>query len=133
MSLEGTNARQAIVRDPFDNVVSRFRHERKNAMAEDERLVYQESSSGFRAFCRDKIDHPYWRTDFDSPVDKELWRIIESVPCHTDFLRYINWHNHAFEVTADLELPSLVVHYERYGTHWRETIDSLLGFHGKSY
>eukprot|EP00957_Ditylum_brightwellii_P125025 9530527-Ditylum_brightwellii.AAC.1 len=52
---------------------------------------------------------------------------MESVPCYTDFLRYINWHNLAFEVIREAGLPRMIIHYEQYGTNWNKTVT------GKTY
>eukprot|EP00957_Ditylum_brightwellii_P076223 5794491-Ditylum_brightwellii.AAC.1 len=117
-----------VIRNPFDNVVSRFRN-RYNHMNEGEKLLYPMNPSGFRKFCHDYVDHHDLKEqEFDSPINKIIWSSIESVPCHTDFLRYIIWHNHAFEVARDAGLPTMEIQYEQYGHHWNKTVTDLLEF-----
>ena len=120
-----------LIRDPFDNVVSRFHHERNNRMSSMERGVYDNSHSGFRAFCRDKVD------GIDLDLDEgrvafpeEILSLLENVPCRMDFLRYIGWHNRAFQVSSDTKIPTLVLHYESYASNWDDTMANLLDFIG---
>jgi len=53
---------------------------------------------------------------------------IEQVPCRSEFLKYLQWHNLAFEVQDIWATPVLVLHFESLmdGTH--EALDSLLKF-----
>ena len=44
------------------------------------------------------------------------------------FPSQVQWHNMAFTVTADLDLPELIFHYESYTTNFAKTIDRLLTF-----
>eukprot|EP00978_Attheya_sp_CCMP212_P047802 scaffold432507_cov71-Attheya_sp.AAC.1 len=121
-----------LVRDPMDNIVSRFHHERNEHMPEDDKKVYAKNSEGFREFCSDRIDRPHWDRELGTLIDTELWEVLKEVPCHTDFLRYLYWHNHVFQITEEAKKPNLLIHYERYGTHWNETLTELLSFLGQS-
>jgi len=54
--------------------------------------------------------------------------LIKDVPCHSDFFRYIQWHNLAFATTADLGIPSKIILYEDYANNFNKTKDELLQF-----
>ena len=115
-----------LFRDPFDNIVSRFHHERK--LVRELREKYEKSSNGFRTFCNEVVDHHSKREDFEAPIEESLWSILKEVPCHMDFLRYINWHNQASEILEQSRLPTMTLHYERYGTEWNKTVGEILDF-----
>ena len=53
---------------------------------------------------------------------------VKDVPCHADFYRYIQWHNLAFITTWNLDIPSLVIHYENYTHNFQKTQDMILEF-----
>ena len=57
-------------------------------------------------------------------------KILEPVPCRAEFFKYIMWHNHASEVTTDLEIDVLAVHYDEYSTTFDSTKKRLLDFLG---
>ena len=119
-----------LVRDPFDNIVSRFHHERKGANFTDaDRTLYPKSRDGFRAFCVDKVDEQEPLTqDLFTNASQELWEAVQHIPCHVDFVRYILWHNHAFQGIQEYGWESMILHYEKYGLHWNRTVTELLDF-----
>jgi hypothetical protein len=43
---------------------------------------------------------------------------------------YIQWHNLAFLTTWDLNIPTLIIHYENYTHSFNQTKDTLLEFLG---
>mmetsp|Transcript_20605 Transcript_20605/g.27046 ORF Transcript_20605/g.27046 Transcript_20605/m.27046 type:complete len:105 (+) Transcript_20605:1-315(+) len=53
---------------------------------------------------------------------------MQSVPCHGDFFRYVQWHNLAFVTTHDLIVPTYVLHYENYEENFNQTVAGLLNF-----
>jgi hypothetical protein len=115
-----------IIRDPFDNIVSRFHLEQKlpNKTAKD----YPKTREGFRDYCSsiDRIhEMSEKRTMF---LDDDLMEIMRKVPCYADFIRYIEWHNLAFVTTQDLELDTYVLHYDWYTTRFNTTTRELLDF-----
>lgn len=98
-----------LVRDPFDNVVSRF-----HLLMQREK-TYPATREGFLEHClvqdqkftADEIRYAHFK---DNPVLRQLWM----VPCHAEFCKYVEWHNLATFVTNDLQLTTLTVHYESY-------------------
>ena len=107
------------IRDPFDNIVSRYHLERQ--LPGREAAKYPKTREGFRFYCA-AIDNSRRanekRTLF---LDDDLLEIIQEVPCHADFFRYIEWHNLAFVTTRDLELDTYILLYDWYTTRFNET------------
>ena len=117
-----------LIRNPFDNIVSRFHLQRNNYMSDEEKILYDSSPAGFRAYCHDKQDIAKWRKQLNSSEADKLWAHLDGVPCHIDFLRYVIWHNNAFEVLSEINKPTFILHYESYATDWRATVSALLDF-----
>lgn len=115
-----------LIRDPFDNIVSRYHLERQ--LPGREAAKYPKTREGFRSYCA-AIDNLHRanekRTLF---LDDDLLEIMQVVPCHADFFRYIEWHNLAFVTTRDLELDTYVLQYDWYTTRFNETATELLEF-----
>ena len=61
-------------------------------------------------------------------MDKDLSNAMTGVPCRAEFYRYVQWHNLAFTVTDDLEVPSHVLHYEDYSTRFDDVTNDLIDF-----
>jgi hypothetical protein len=74
-----------LIRDPFDNVVSRFHLERK--LPGRKAAEFPKSREGFRSYCS-QIDGIHTanenRVTF---LDEGILSLIRKVPCHADFLR----------------------------------------------
>ena len=119
-----------LIRDPFDNVVSRFHlynkhHTKKNQT--NEIGAYPRSREGFRKFCSDEGEI-YYSEEKDSKFYHAVFDTVKDVPCHADFYRYIQWHNLAFITTWNLDIPSLIIHYENYTHNFQKTQDMILEF-----
>eukprot|EP00985_Skeletonema_marinoi_P005281 scaffold2279_cov133-Skeletonema_marinoi.AAC.10 len=122
-----------LIRDPFDNVVSRFHLHYKNLVKKnraDQIAAYPRTREGFRRFCIDE-GRRYYSDEKQSKFYKDVFDSVKDVPCHADFYRYIQWHNLAFATTWDLNVPTIIVHYENYTDNFIETKDALLAFLGQ--
>lgn len=114
-----------IIRNPFDNVVSRFHLELHDGKSGQ---TFPRTRDGFREFCREMNDaHPGQENQVHF-LDPEILDILKNVPCRADFIRYIEWHNLAFATSRDLGLDTYVLHYDWYATRFNQTIDELLHF-----
>jgi Sulfotransferase domain len=114
-----------LIRDPFDNIVSRFRYERSNNRTATE---YPANATGFRQYCfklNQEFQAEHRRGRY---IDQDIVQELEGVPCYADFLRYVEWHNMAFIIARDLELDTHVLHYEGYSSSFNETTAALLDF-----
>lgn len=124
-----------LIRDPFDNIVSRFHHEYRLAVLRDNHDfpdAYPYNSEGFHKWCAfmsDKYldEESKWYDDWsgEGAFDK-----AKSVPCHSEFYKYIQWHNHAFFSTDTLmQIPTMVTHYEDFAKDYDTTLEKLLHFY----
>ncbi len=93
----------------------------------DKLALYPRSRNGFRAFCRD-LGERFYEEEQDSKFYADVFDDVKDVPCHSDFFRYIQWHSLAFQTTWDLDIPTMIIHYENYTDSFVETKDSLLEF-----
>ena len=115
-----------LIRDPFDNIVSRFHLEAKGNRSA---TGYNSTREGFRQYC-------FWLNDeYKDEEEKarilyhsKLLIIMKDVPCRADFFRYVEWHNQAFALTQDLGLDTLVVHYGEYTSNMKGVSQRLLDF-----
>jgi hypothetical protein len=114
-----------LVRDPFDNVVSRFNYVNRHGTNAHE---HPKTREGFRDLCF-KANQIYDKVHSESHLhDNELLLLMKDVPCYADFFRYVEWHNMAFVTSNDLNLDTYVLHYDWYDTRFNETADELLDF-----
>ena len=120
-----------LIRNPFDNVISRFHLERHRLMKanDTEKLEgFSSSREGFRSFCR-YMDGK-WKDEVEGWWLTEEISMMRSIPCRDDFFRYIVWHNLAFTATDDkLNISTYILHYEDYSPErFNETVTGLLDF-----
>lgn len=119
-----------LIRNPFDNVVSRFHLQLKRFAKHNETKKlnsYPKSREGFHKFCHD--DNLVYPSDHPGLMDSNTWSsLLRDVPCGDDFVRYVQWHNMAFATTKRLGLPTLTLHYENYETKYNETATEILNF-----
>lgn len=114
-----------LIRDPFDNIVSRFHLTQKyfvKAKQHENVAKYPKSREGFRAFCKD-MGERFYKEEKAVGVFDDM-----NIPCHADFFRYIQWHNLAFATTQALNIPTMIIHYEDYTKNFDQTKDMLLRF-----
>eukprot|EP01082_Thalassiosira_pseudonana_P004883 g4288.t1 g4288 contig15:728301-729733(-) len=119
-----------LIRDPFDNVVSRYHLAHKHFIRKnetDKMNKFTRTREGFRAFCND-LSERYTSEEKASKFYQDVYDIAKNVPCHADFFRFVQWHNLAFITTVDLQVPTMVVHYENYTDSYNQTKDMLLDF-----
>jgi hypothetical protein len=114
-----------LIRNPFDNVVSRFHLERHDGKSATE---YASSREGFRRYCQrmnDDLALPETRAPF---LDRDVMDVLANVPCRSDFIRYVEWHNLAFATARDMGLDTFVLHYDEYAASFNATVGALLEF-----
>ncbi len=126
-----------LLRNPFDNLVSRFHHEQKEYKKKGNTEWLERFSNdvaGFRKWCG-KEDRAQLRILEVAPVDwarygypEDISRYFGAVTCHADFFRYAQWHRFAIETAEMLALPVLHVYYEDYATNLTGSTDEMLKF-----
>lgn len=125
-----------LVRDPFDNIVSRF-HLKRNQKKDNSTWLaaYPNSPDGFNKFCA-HVNTRLHEAEEKVPVvgaksnTNVLVKYREKIPCYSDFVRYVLWHNHAWETIDELGVEQMTLHYENYGSNHKETTSNLFQFLG---
>ena len=118
-----------LFRHPLDNIVSRFHLSYKQKETNKYMSFlkdYSKDRAGFRRWCR-AIDKNKDVSQL-ALVDQNLREALDGVPCAAEFFRYAQWHNLAFWVTNELNLPTMILHYDEYAKDLRGTASRVLNF-----
>ena len=119
-----------LIRNPFDNIVARFHmsvrsRKKLGGWRGDEAAAFTNNREGLLAWCKYGVNQ--YPKD-DSSFSEEARKTLKDVPCHADFLRYVQWHNHAISVIKDHQLPTHNLFYENYTKDFDGTVKHLLNF-----
>jgi len=120
-----------VIRDPLDNVVSRFHlmyHRAQTQKNTHFATHYPNDSTGFQKWCADQDSRSILKKKDYRWIDDALAEIFLSVPCHQEFFRYVQWHNLAFTVSRDMGIPALTVHYRDYRDNLEIATNTILAF-----
>jgi hypothetical protein len=95
-------------------------------LSEEQVARYMDSREGFLMWCKEQRSLP---PDLQEKY-KDDYRA--RIPCFVDLLSYIQWHNHATDMTAT-DLPAgaarvLYLYYEDYATDYEATVQGLYSF-----
>jgi len=117
-----------LIRNPFDNIVSRYHLEQHQRMKRDGTEM-PSTKEGFRDYCKD-VNKELQHDEHVSKVwDTYIFHLLKDVPCHSDFFRYIQWHNLASTVLNEfMQIPTYTLHYENFEHRFNETAKEILGF-----
>ena len=121
-----------LVRDPLDNIVSRF-HLSYKKFTDEQKAMFSNDAAGFQAFCT-TMDSQQLNSDRVGLQELFIRHNINAsdffqVPCWSDFYRYASWHNNAINVKANMHLPSITIYYEDFeGEGWNVTVTRMLTF-----
>ena len=132
-----------LVRNPFDNIVSRYHLARKlwQARLKDKPHELQKwldlhpnNATGFVRWC-DEMDTTYGspfaarKTDIGNNDYHHQMVSAVDLTCQGEWFRYIQWHTLALD-TLELssDLPSLTIYYEDYSGDWNATVEKILDF-----
>jgi hypothetical protein len=116
-----------ILRSPYDNIVSRF-HDTYSNRDEEWRKKYPRDREGFQKWCKD-TDEMYDKLDFLGQRYVEAYKpVLSNVFCRAELYKYTQWHNLAFGMSHDLNIPTLIVHYNDYALNFDETVDDIVAF-----
>lgn len=119
-----------VIRNPFDNIVGRLHHQRKNwehnGGYEAYLKLFSNTSRGFDKWCKflDYTQHDI--TTKSGMLDNYTKFMFDLVPCAPDFYRYVQWHNLVIEVSKDRPVHTLF--YENYTNSFNDTVSQLLDF-----
>jgi len=122
-----------LVRDPFDNVVSRFRFNRKikSLSTKDENknvtTSEEELRDKFRSACLDRESDFFLKGQgIIRSFMPEFQQKVKKIPCFIEFFKYANWHNSVFAMTKDMSLETLVFHYDAFNENMGESLTTFL-------
>lgn len=139
-----------LLRNPFDVVVARFHREYRRRAQEDDfafTAAFPYNRDGFSAWCAsvsEDLDPKRVSTRHTSGSDELEDRDYvfaeaqETVPCFSEFYKYVQWHNHAARVLANYNgnhghlsedgAGVFALHYEDFLHNFDGAVDSLLRF-----
>ena len=122
-----------VIRNPFDNLVSRFHlelHKMDKANAKtNETTPYTDDPEGFRSFCNHYSRSYHSALENTTNVDRTVLDMVHRMPCFMDLFRYIQWHNLAFVTTRDfVPVPTYILYFEEYAKDVTQTLRGVLDF-----
>merc|ERR1711862_483163 len=106
-----------VVMNPFTNVISRFNHQND---------LSDKNSQNFQNWC-ESLDQKFSEKESSMFTETES-ALMENVPCHAEFYRFISWHNYAFSISRYLGLPSVAMNVESFDEDYDGSLDRLLEF-----
>ncbi|KAL7490868.1 hypothetical protein ACHAWT_000385 [Skeletonema menzelii] len=127
-----------LIRNPFDNAISRFHHELKERTKNPTKYQswinrYPRNSLGFRKWCNDENTmygayerEPLHWTKYG--YDPDITKYFEGVSCHAEMVRYALWHVLAIRTAERLGVPIMYVYYEDYAEDLKGETEKLLSF-----
>jgi hypothetical protein len=123
-----------LFRNPHDNLVARMHMgvERRRT-----RLLWTEYQ--LARFTFDESGFSQWCSYVDSLFKgnlKEMLRnqygiseyIIHTLPCLSEWFRWVKWHNNAIAMLETHEIPALVLYYEDYTNNYQQAVNGLFNF-----
>ena len=115
-----------LIRNPFDNVVSRFSTGTKSGIGG---IIFNKTKEGFREYC-EGLNKIFLGEESKSILfDKEWLDLTQGIPCRADFFRWIEWHSQVFHLTNDMQLETMVLDYGSYNIEsFNATCNRLLEF-----
>jgi hypothetical protein len=123
-----------LIRSPLDNLVARMHQGIKKHRRADPNGTLSvlggitNDRAGFRAWCR-FLDAKYGMR-LRPLLTNESQALLPSIPCHSDLLHYVGWHNFAVAFADFHHLPHHVIYYEDYGTNFTAATAGLFDFLG---
>lgn len=117
-----------LFRDPFSTVVARYHFMVKRGAKKFGPLTKAWSRSGFRNFCKVVTNYRLFWKERNSVLfeDKVVWNLLRDVPCRSEFVQLVHWHNNAMETSANLGLDTMIIHYDQYKN--KSTANDLFQF-----
>ena len=108
--------------DPFANVATRFNNNKESS--------YPKSREGLLNWCRDYDDMYVKNSNSPYIIPEDVLKNSNDVFCHTEFCKYIQWHNHAIQVIHDRNLPCNTIYAEDFSntTIFGKSLNNLLEF-----
>ena len=90
-------------------------------------LHFDYNKEGFRKWCK-HIDASFVEEESTLTAFTKREDLLKQIPCHADFIRWLLWHHYAERTQANLNLPTIILHYEDYFSNFNETVAELMAF-----
>ena len=126
-----------LIRDPFDNIISRLHFaskkvQRLSGLSVDQLQRFSQSErAGYLAWC-DYLDSSQYSQMLESRLISDSVKTFlreNTLPCASEWFRYVRWHNLAIELeNNNVNMRVLYLHYESYSTNYNQTLQSILDF-----
>ncbi|GKY92260.1 hypothetical protein MPSEU_000197100 [Mayamaea pseudoterrestris] len=130
-----------LVRDPFDNIVARMhlhvKERRKDKSVPVQVLdQFTETREGLAAWCKyvdtmfQDIQSHDWEQENGgyNQISNETMEQVLTVPCHSEWFRYTQWHNLTTALLDERLLERQVLYYEDYSSNFEQTVQRLADF-----
>jgi len=110
-----------MMRNPLDNIVSRFHYEHRLQSGDgfNPHFVrwekdYPKDHYGFREWCEyvDEVNQFTEKVCFSD--DLTLLQLMDHVPCHSEFYKYVHWYNNAFALLGEIDSETKNAYYEDF-------------------
>ena len=117
-----------LVRNPFTQIITKFQKEYKSHVTDQSwKRDYPPTREGFQKWCR-AADEKTAELN-DEYYSASTVQLMSETKCSRYIAEYMSWHNHAFDTTASLSIPHLVVYHEDlYDDSLEATLDTMLDF-----
>lgn len=98
--------------------------------------AYPYNSDGFHKWCNYLGNKFYkeeekWYDKWNPNASESVHKMSASVPCHSEFYKYLQWHKNAIFVTDHaMKIPAMKVHYEDFHKDLDGTMKRLADFLG---
>jgi len=111
--------------------IARF-HLEYNEMKAANNLEYvnnfPKNQTGFHRWCkRSDLKTALLETRY---IDPDLNSALRKIPCFNEFFKYLQWHNMAHYTLHDMNIETMVLHYQEYSDNFEKTRDRVLNFLG---
>ena len=121
-----------LIRHPLDNLVARMHHGMKkfrNELPDSVLSTVPADKVRFHNWCA-FLDRKFGVFATQFQFTPESYALVRSIPCFSDLLHYVNWHNRAGQVIDQLQLPFHVVYFEDYTSRYDAATRDLFDFLG---
>jgi len=124
-----------MMRNPLDNVVSRFHYEHRlnsgqgyNPYFKEWTKSYPNDYSGFSEWCEFIDETNEFTEQICFSDDPTLLELMNDVPCHSEFYKFTHWYNNAFELIAKIGSESRSAYYEDFFLRPEKQIRQIVDF-----
>lgn len=119
-----------LIRSPFDNIVSRkhlgVKKHRSRGLDEAVLETFTDTRDGILAWC-EFLDSKFGENPA-TWVPEDVRHLLERIPCYSDLIHYVKWHELATKVYEKYQVPAHILFYEDYSAKYQETVKNLYEF-----